>query len=163
MVATAPVATAGMGEAAAIARLLMPMAVLNRDTVVARLVHTLVDFVGTGANNRGCSCICHKTCGMQVEVGMKVMFRWEKVVYQDQGQEEDAIAVFLVANGIMTCKVGFLLAHLARHAQDYDGLIACMISIYSDSCNNVVKQQKFWRNKGCCIACILGNRPHLSL
>ena len=82
--ATAPAADAG--EAAAIARPLMPVAVLNRgtqsrDTVVARLVSTLVDIVGTGASNRGRSCVRHKTCGMQVEVGTKVMFRWEKVVY----------------------------------------------------------------------------------
>jgi hypothetical protein len=163
MVATAPAATADTGEAAAIAQPLMPMAVPNRDTVVSRLVHRLVDIVGTGANNRGCSCIHHKTCGMQVKVGRKVMFRWEKVVYQDQGQEEDTIAVFLVANGIMMCKVGFLPAHLARRVQDYDGLIVHVISIYSDRCNNMVKRQKFWRNKGCCVARILGSRPHLSL
>jgi hypothetical protein len=86
---------------------------------------------------------------MQVEVGTKVIFRWEKVVYRDQ-EEEDAVAVFLVANGTTTCKVGFLSAHLARHAQDYDGLIAH------------VMRQKFWRNKGCCVARILGNRPLLS-
>ena len=163
--ATAPAADSG--EAAAIARPLMPVAVLNRgtqsrDTVVARLVSTLVDIVGTGASNRGRSCVRHETCGMQVEVGTKVMFRWEKVVYRDQ-EEEDAVAAYLVANGTMTCKVGFLPAHLARHAQDYDGLIARVISVYSDRCTNVVKRQKFWRNKGCCVARILGNRPLLAL
>jgi hypothetical protein len=163
--AASPAADAG--EAAAIARPLMPVAVLsrgtqNRDTVIARLVSTLVDIVGTGASNRGRSCVRHETCGMQVEVGTKVMFRWEKVVYRDQ-EEEDAVAAFLVANGTMTCKVGFLPAHLARHAQDYDGLIARVICVYSARCNNVVKRQKFWRNKGCCVARILGNRPLLSL
>ena len=66
--ATAPAADAG--EAAAIARPLMPVAgTQNRDTVVARLVSTLVDIVG----NRGRSCVHHKTCGMQVEVGTKVI------------------------------------------------------------------------------------------
>jgi hypothetical protein len=159
--ATAPAADAG--EAAAIARPLMPVAgTQNRDTVVARLVSTLVDIVGTGASNRGRSCVCHETCGMQVEVGTKVMFRWEKVVYRDQ-EEEDAVAVFLVANGRMSCKVGFLPAHLARRAQDYDGLVARVICVYSDRCTNVVKRQKFWRNKGCCVARILGSRPILSL
>jgi hypothetical protein len=163
--ATAPAADAG--EAAAIAWHLMPVAVmnrgtLNRDTVFARLVSTLVDIVGTGVHNRGQSCIRHETCGMQVEVGTKVMFRWEKVVYRDQ-EEEDAVAVFLVTNGTITCKVGFSPAHLARHAQDYDGLIAHVISVYSDLCTNVVKLQKVWRNKGCCVACILGNCPILSL
>ena len=81
--ATAPAADAG--EAAAIARPLMPVACTqNRDTVVARLwFSTLVDIVGTGTSNRGRSCVRHETCGMQVEVGTKVMFRWEKVVYRD--------------------------------------------------------------------------------
>jgi hypothetical protein len=153
-------------EAAAIARPLMPVAVhrgtQNRDTVIAWLISTLVDIVGTGASNRGQSCVRHETCGMQVEVGTKVMFRWKKVVYRDQ-EEEDAVAVFLVVNGTMTCKVGFLPANLARHVQDYDGLIARVISVYSDQCTHVVKRQKFWRNKGCCVARILGNRPLLLL
>ncbi len=90
--ATAPAAYAG--EAAAITWPLMPVAVLNRgtqscDTIVARLVSMLVDIAGTGASNRGQSCIRHQTCDMQVEVEMKVMFRWDKVVYQDQ-EDEDA-------------------------------------------------------------------------
>ncbi len=75
------------------------------------------------------------------------MFGWEKVVYQDQ-EEEDAVAVFLVTNGMMRCKVGFLPAHLVRLAQDYDGLIARVLSVYLDRCMNVVKQQKYWRNMG---------------
>jgi hypothetical protein len=162
--ATAPAADAG--EATAIARPLMPVAVLNcgtqkRDTVIARLVSTLIDIAGTGTS-RGRSCNRHETCGMQVEVGTKVMFRWEKVVYRDQ-EEEDAVAVFLVANGTMMCKVGFVPAHIARHAQDYDGLIVRVISVYSDRCMNVVKRQKFWRNKGCCVARILGSCPIFSL
>ncbi len=145
----------------------MPVAVRNRgtqnhDTVIAWLVSTLIDIVGTGASNRGRSCVRHKTCGMQVEVGTKVMFCWEKVVYRDK-EEEDAVAVFLIANGTMMCKVGFLPAHFARHAQDYDGLIAHVISVYLGRCTNVVKRQKFWSNKGCCVARILGNHSLLSL
>ncbi len=81
MDATAPAATAGTGEVTAIAQPLMPLAVPNRDTAVAWLVLTLVDIVGMGTSNRGRSCIHHKTCGMQVKVGAKVMFCWEKVVH----------------------------------------------------------------------------------
>jgi hypothetical protein len=163
--ATAPAADAG--EAATIAQPLMPVAVLNRgtqnrDTVIARLVSTLVDIIGMGASNRGQSCVRHETCGMQMEVGTKVIFLWEKVVYQDQ-KEEDAVAVFLVANGTMMCKVVFLPAHLAMRAHDYDGLIAHAISVYLDQCTKMVKRQKFWRNKGCCVSRILGNCPLLSL
>jgi hypothetical protein len=85
------------------------------------------------------------------------------VVYPDQGQEKDAIAVYLVANGTTTCKVGFLPAHLAIRAQEYNRLIASVISVYSDCCTNTLKRQKFWQNKGCCIGCILGDRAFLAL
>jgi hypothetical protein len=63
-----------MGEAAAIVPPLIPMAVPNCDTVVVLLVHMIVDIVGTGTSNRGRSCIHHKTCGTQVDIGTKVMF-----------------------------------------------------------------------------------------
>jgi hypothetical protein len=61
------------------------------------------------------------------------------VVYRDQGQEEDAIMVSLVANGMMTCKVDFLPAHLVTRTEDYNGLIARVISIYSDCCANMLE------------------------
>ena len=117
----------------------MPMAVPNCDTVVVRMVHTIVDIVGTDTSNRGRSCIHHKTCGTQVKIGTKVMFCWVKVVYRDQGREEDAIMVSLVANGTMTCKVVFFPAHLVTRTQDYNGLIARMISINSDCCTNMLE------------------------
>ena len=44
------------------------------DTLVARLVNTLIDIVGIGANNRGCTCLRHQTCGMQGEKNLKVLF-----------------------------------------------------------------------------------------
>ena len=150
---------AGTGEAAAIlARPLMHMPGMpNRDTVVTRLVHTLIDIIGTGVSSQNRSCMHHDACGMQVEVGMNVMFCWEKMIYQDQGQEEDAIVAYFVANGTTMCKVKLLPARLAKRAQDYDGLIARMISIYSNCCTSSVKSQKFWQNKGCCVGCILGD------
>ena len=61
-------------------------------------------------------------------------------------------------HGVLTCKVGFLPAHLNCRAHEYDGLVARVISVYSDRCTNVVKRQKFWRNKGCCVAKVMGLR-----
>ncbi len=72
------------------------------------------------------------------------------------GCEEDVLAVYLCVHGVLTCKVGFLPAHLNCCVHEYDGLVACVISVYSDRCTNVVKRQKFWRNKGCCVARIVG-------
>jgi hypothetical protein len=129
------------GETAAVAWPLMRMpGVPNCEAVVTRVVHMLVDVVGTGASSQNRSCMRHDACGIQVGVGTKVMFRWEKVVYCDQGREEDAIAVYLVANGTAAYKAGFLPAHLASRAQDYNRLIALFISIYSDRCTN----RRFW-------------------
>jgi hypothetical protein len=63
----------------------------------------------------------------------------------------------------MTCKVGILPHHLVVRADAYDGLYGCIVSIYSDRCTNVLKREFFWQNKGCCIACVLGNCPLLSI
>ncbi len=73
-----------------------------------------------------------------------------------QGREEDFIAIYLCKHGLLTCKVGFLTAHLNHRASEYDGLVARVIVVYTDRCTNVVKRQKFWRNKVCCKARIVG-------
>jgi hypothetical protein len=125
--------------------------------MVERLVGTLVDVVGTTANNRGCTCPCHSCCGMQVSERLQVAFVREQMVFCDSC-EEDVIAIYLVLHGVMTCKVGFLPAHLNRGARDYDGLVAGVVAVYTDRCTNVVKHQKYWHNKGCCVARIIGER-----
>jgi hypothetical protein len=61
----------------------------------------------------------------------------------------------------MTCKIGFLPVHLNRHARNYNGLVARVIAVYSDRCTNVMKCQKFWRNKGCWVARILGENVNI--
>ena len=127
----------------------------RRGIALERLVGTLVDVVGTTANNRGRSCPRHSCCGSQVVERSTVAFRREQLVFRDQG-EEDVVAVYLISHGVMTCKVGFLPAHLNRRARDYDGLVARVIAVYSDRCTNLVKRQKFRRNFGCCAAKIIG-------
>jgi hypothetical protein len=68
------------------------------------------------------------------------------------------LVVYVMEDCTMTCKVGFLPLHLVVRANAYDGLYARIISIHSDHCMNVLKREKFWRNRGCCVACMLGNR-----
>jgi hypothetical protein len=75
--------------------------------------------VGIWESNKGHSCVHHKTCGMQVEKNSKVIFWVERVVYHDQGHKEDAIAVYLVKDGLARCKVVLLLAHLSVHPHNY--------------------------------------------
>ena len=52
-----------------------------------------------------------------------VAFCRQKLVFRD-GVEEDVLAVYLCMHGVLTCKVGFLPAHLNRRAHEYDGLVA---------------------------------------
>jgi hypothetical protein len=129
--------------------------VVPHRVVVERLVGTLVDVVGTNANDRGRVCSCHSCCAVEVAERTMVAFCREQLVFCN-GCAEDVIAVYLCKHGVLTCKVGFLPAHLNCRARDYDGLVACVMSVYTDRCTNVVKHQKFWRNKGCCAARIVG-------
>ena len=66
-------------------------------------------------------------------------------------------AVYVVGDCTMTCKVGFLPQHLAERANVYDGLYAHIVSVYSNRCTSMLKREKFWNNKGCYIAPVLGN------
>ena len=68
---------------------------------------------------------------MQLQVGSKVCFRRERLIYRE-GREEDVLVVYVVGDRTMTCKVGFLPQNLAVRANDYDGLYARIISIYSN-------------------------------
>ncbi len=115
----------------------------------------LVDVVGTNANDRGWACSQHSCCGTQVTERVMVAFSHERLVFHE-GCEEDIIAVYLCEHGLLTCKVGFLPTHLNCRAREYGGLVARVIAVYTDRCTNVVKRQKFWRNKGCCAARIVG-------
>jgi hypothetical protein len=133
----------------------------NHASIVACLVNTMVDIVGTSAKDRGCNCPFHDCCGRQLQVGSKVCFHWARLIYC-KGQEEDVLTVYIVGDPTMTCKVGFLPQHLAVRANVYDGLYARIVSIYSNRCTNMLKREKFWRNMGCCVAHVLGNCPVLS-
>jgi hypothetical protein len=73
------------------------------------------------------------------------------------------LMVYVMGDRTMMCKVGFLPQHLAVRVNVYDGLYACIVSIYSNRCTNLLKRDKFWQNKGCCIACMLGNCLVLSI
>ena len=92
-------------------------AVSGRQIPLERLVGTLVDIVGTTANNRGRSCPRHSCCRSQLVERSTVVLRREQLVFRDQG-EEDVVAVYLISHGVMTCKVGFLPAHLNHRARD---------------------------------------------
>ncbi len=54
---------------------------------------------------------------------MKLKVSKEKMRYRGD-EEEDVLAVYVVAGGVVGCKVRFLPQHLAsRKADNYDGLV----------------------------------------
>jgi hypothetical protein len=121
----------------------------------------MFNIVGISAKDRGCNCPFHDCCGMQLQVGSKVRFRWERLINR-KGWEEDVLAVYVMGDRRMMCKVGFLPQYLAVRANVYDGLYARIVSVYFDCCKNVLKRDKFWKNKGFCIVPMLGNHLVLS-
>jgi hypothetical protein len=94
-------------------------------SIVTHLVNKLVNIVGTSAKDRGCNCPFHDCCGMQLQVGSKVCFHREQLMYCE-GREEDVLAVYVMGDRRMTCKVGFLHQHLAVRANVYDRLMPAL-------------------------------------
>jgi hypothetical protein len=137
-----------------------PAAPDNRACAAAftRILNTMVNIVGTSAEDHGWSCSRHTCCGHQIEKGSLVKIVCERIAWRDQGRVEDVLAVYAVeGDGTMTCKVGFLHLHLAVCPDTYDGAYARVISVNSDRSSNVIKHQRFWCNKGCCVARVLRN------
>jgi hypothetical protein len=62
---------------------------------------------------------------MQLQVGSKVRFPREQLVYCE-GQEEDVLAEYVVGDHTMTCKVGYLPQHLEVRADAYDGFMLAL-------------------------------------
>jgi hypothetical protein len=125
---------------------------------LTRILNTMFDIVGTSAKDRGQSCSRHTCCGHQIKKGSVVKFVCKRMAWRDQGRVEDVLAVYAVAgDGITTCKVGFLLLHLAVCPDAYNEVYARVISVYSNCSSNGIKCQKYWRSKGCCVARVLGN------
>jgi hypothetical protein len=82
----------------------------NHASIVACLVNAMVDIVGTYAMDRGHNCPFHICCGMKLQVGIKVCFHQERLIYR-KGRKEDVLAGYVVGDSTITCKVGFLPQH----------------------------------------------------
>ena len=142
----------------------LPRPVVDRSLLSERLMGTMVDIVGTETNENGRSCHAHEVCGEQLVPGSKVRIRRETYISPTTGDEEDSLVAYVVGNGVMTCKVGYLPRHLAiRRADNYDGMYARVVKVYSTRSQNNTKRQKCHQNLGCCVAKILGNAPVHSL
>ena len=93
----------------------------------------------------------------------KVKVVKEKLRYRGD-EEDDVLAVYAIAGAVVGCKVGFLPQHLAStRADDYNGLILCVLEVYTEWCTSVIQRNKIFRNDGCAVAVVLGDRKCLEL
>jgi hypothetical protein len=143
----------------------IPCPLPNPALLLQHLQGTMADVVGIEKNDRGHWCHAHDVCGDQLISRSKIRIRKETMIsVLDGGTEEVVITAYIVSDATMMCKVGFLPRHLASHrADDYDGMYARVIEVYSSRLTNITKHQKHHRNHGCCVAKILGIDPLYSL
>lgn len=111
-----------------------------------------VDIVGIEEGNRGRSCEEHDVCGRVLEENAVVRIRHVQILVD--GNEESALAVYWIADGIDRCHVGFLQRHLLKHWKEYNGRLAQIVDMYKDS-ESPSKRRKNHRNMGCCQAVII--------
>jgi hypothetical protein len=138
----------------------IPRPIVDRALLAERLMGTKVDIVGTETDENGRTCHAHDVCGSQLVPRSKVRIQKETVTSPTAGNEKDCLIAYIVGDGVMTCRVGYLPRHLAiRRASDYDGMYARVIGMYSPRSLNIKKREKRHRNLGCCVAVIVGDKP----
>ena len=115
-----------------------------------------VEIVGIGRSDRGRSCEEHDVCGAVLQEDSVVRIRHVQIL-NEMGNEESALAVYWISDGIDRCRVGFLPRHLTKHWQLYDGHIAQVVDVYEGS-ESPTKRRKNTRNCGCCEAVLIDNR-----
>ena len=115
-----------------------------------------VKIVGIGRSDRGRSCEEHDVCGAVLQEDSVVRIRHVQIL-NEMGNEESALAVYWISDGIDRCRVGFLPRHLTKHWQLYDWRIAQVVDVYEGS-ESPTKRRKNTRNCGFCEAVLIDNR-----
>ena len=82
------------------------------------LIGSQVEVVGTGEKQCNCRCKLHieLPCGSQLCMGSFVCFCKNRFAWFN-GKDEDVLEVFVLKNGMLECKVGYLPKHLAARAK----------------------------------------------
>ena len=141
----------------------------------------LIEIVGIEASGRGRSCEAHKVCGSALQLDTTVRFRTIQILngkfflvpfvvtifshfspsfffffslLPDEGEEEMAIGVYWVTDGIDRCLVGFLSKHCVKHEHKYDGHVAQVVEFLRHS-ESPSQQQRSHRKQGVCMAALL--------
>jgi hypothetical protein len=101
----------------------------------------VVDIVGIESPDRGRNCELHACCG--TVLGLDTVVRFRAVQISVDGQEQSAIAVYWVTDGIDRCRVGFLRRHLLKHKDDYDGKLGQVVEIMGLSKDKALRKKSY--------------------
>ena len=112
----------------------------------------LIDIVGINASDKGRSCEEHANCGSVLKIDTLVRFR--SVQIWCDGQDETALAVYWVTDGIDRCRVGFLPRHLLKHQAAYNGKLAQIVEFVAES-NSPADRAKSHQCYGLCRAVLV--------
>ena len=102
----------------------------------------LVDIVGINASDKGRSCEEHANCGSVLKIDTLVRFRFVQIWCNEQ--EETALAVYWVTDGIDRCRVGFLPCHLLKHQAAYNGKLAQIVEFVAESNSPADRAKSHW-------------------
>ena len=111
-----------------------------------------VNIVGIEASSNGRCCEEHSVCGVVLQHDSLVRIR--KVQVSIGGQEEMALAVYWVTDGVDRCRVGFLPRYMKKQANTYDGKLAQVTEFLKDS-EFASEREKSHRGKGVCRAALV--------
>ena len=102
----------------------------------------LIDIVGINASDKGRSCEEHANCGSVLKIDTLVRFR--SIQIWCNGEEETALAVYWVMDGMDPCRVGFLPRHLLKHKTAYNGKLAQIVEFVADSDSPADRAKSHW-------------------
>ena len=102
--------------------------------------------VGLTNNSFGRSCDNHGTCGKWVENGTVV--RVHCVQAWRGGQYHNDLEVYVVVDGVNTCKVGYLAKEHEPEAHNIDGRFLRVVDVYTDSDDDITRRMLYHQKYG---------------
>ena len=112
-----------------------------------------VDVYGIAEPSRGRSCEHHEHCGSVVQIDTVLRFRAIQII-NSKDEEETAMAAYWVTDGYDRCRVGFLPRYCLKHKIDFDGKLAQVSSLLSESANKAERNKSF-RNRGVAVTSLI--------
>ncbi len=120
----------------------------------------IVDIVGIGIEDRGCSCEEHTICGTVLQPDMLIWLLKEEIMVD--GHIETAISVYCVTDYVEHCQVGFLPRFMICNVNSFNGLLAQVTDVFDKYASSPEIRKKVHHNHEFCRAVILDPKNCLS-